>query len=167
MKSWVFSRIYYIQRALLCSFLLDRNSFSIELKIGYWRIVEMIMKNPSQHFAGAGAKEGSLWFMILKSGSNHRLDLCFLSRSLDPKLSRRLKKFVFIFQLCCFKTKKKKMPKKKCLFIILLKSFTLWLIRSRVPFCFIVNTLFKSLECAENWPLTCSVVLWLCSELKC
>lgn len=85
----------------------------------------MIMKNPSQHFAGAGAKEGSLWFMILKSGSNHRLDLCFLSRSLDPKLSRRLKKFVFIFQLCCFKTKKKNAKEKMLIYNIAQKLHSL------------------------------------------
>ena len=66
MKSWVFSRIYYIQGVLLCSFLLDRNSFSIELKIGYWWIVEMIMRNPSQHFVGAGAKEQSLVYYLEK-----------------------------------------------------------------------------------------------------
>lgn len=60
-----------IQMACLCSFLSDRSSFSMgELKIGYWQITKMIMKNPLQFFGFfffLEVWENNIWFVIWKA----------------------------------------------------------------------------------------------------
>lgn len=106
------------------------------------------MKNSVEHceffFWGVVASEeaGDLWFIISENGSRHRWDLCFLSLSLNPGLSGRLKiclyvpTLLFLGEKCC---RKMLICFFVCLFIFLhCSKSSLWLIMSYAHFCLIV-----------------------------